>query len=524
MHRSGTSLLTAGLSACGINTGDELLPGNEFNLKGHFEDSDIVAFNNRVFDYLEIKWDSNKFISKNMWSYDSVKDLVHEGKALIQRKISNKDNFCFKDPRTIRVMPLWELIFEELEIQPIYIYAFRNPADVAHSLVNRDGMSTTSAQLLWLQYNLGSLECLLNKNCYFIDFYDFCNSPSEVLTGISRQFLSQVNDDVINQFDSKFFEASLISQQTSPYELSLHELMLTIVFDTYRALRNHIGYVRLDSSLVNISILWKTAGPLLIDQHKKLTREFILSNAHDEKESNLLSNQNIVCENLSTIDEGVNKTIEMLSRTNEEMSGVSSTLASLNIEAYYEDCKANFKVTNDLLCQITKKAHSDLKVSITKLVNEETIIILDKFNSMENKLVNEESMYIKEKLASIQNNLFEIQENISKKVHSDLNTCVTKLVKGESTIIKDMFCSLENKLINEELVFIKEKLASIDNKLVETQKNKDNLIKSNVLLQRAIENKNRRVNAMELELKAFKSSLSWKVTSPLRKLFQIFKF
>ena len=45
MHRSGTSAVTGVLHNFGYNVGQSLLPGNEFNEKGYFEDTSIVTEN-----------------------------------------------------------------------------------------------------------------------------------------------------------------------------------------------------------------------------------------------------------------------------------------------------------------------------------------------------------------------------------------------------------------------------------------------------------------------------------------------
>ena len=38
MHRSGTSALTGVLSRCGFAAGKQLIPANEFNAHGYYED------------------------------------------------------------------------------------------------------------------------------------------------------------------------------------------------------------------------------------------------------------------------------------------------------------------------------------------------------------------------------------------------------------------------------------------------------------------------------------------------------
>jgi hypothetical protein len=60
----------------------------------------------------------------------------------------------FKDPRTIRLLPMWQKILHECDATPIYILAVRRPESVVQSLVARNGLSPTHARFLWTQHYL----------------------------------------------------------------------------------------------------------------------------------------------------------------------------------------------------------------------------------------------------------------------------------------------------------------------------------------------------------------------------------
>ena len=48
MHRSGTSLVASLLQSAGINIGQRLMNAGEGNVKGHFEDLDLVEFHESI--------------------------------------------------------------------------------------------------------------------------------------------------------------------------------------------------------------------------------------------------------------------------------------------------------------------------------------------------------------------------------------------------------------------------------------------------------------------------------------------
>jgi hypothetical protein len=70
------------------------------------------------------------------------------------RKRMGPELFGFKDPRSVRLMPLWHQIIKELKLTPKIIYCLRNPAQVARSLHARDRISLTLAEYRWFFYNI----------------------------------------------------------------------------------------------------------------------------------------------------------------------------------------------------------------------------------------------------------------------------------------------------------------------------------------------------------------------------------
>lgn len=298
MHRSGTSLISAGLASTGGDFGEELMGGNQYNLKGHFEDNDIVAFNNKVLQLLGMTWDSLEFIENEYWQSKKIKALINEGVDLINKKLLLSDNsFAFKDPRTIRVLPLWLKVFDRLGIEPNYIFIVRNPVDVCNSLAKREGKPFSMSQLIWLHHNLGNISYLLNsEKLYIVDFYDFCKSPKETLVALlNNRIDSELNKSIV-EFVDEFYDEKLISQQTDPYQLSENKLILPLVFNAYRMLRN----IALNPScsknmLYELSNFWLSVGPVLCEQYKtqQIECEFFvnsLRNNHFQEIESLKSN------------------------------------------------------------------------------------------------------------------------------------------------------------------------------------------------------------------------------------------
>src|SRR3546814_14850657 len=59
-----------------------------------------------------------------------------------------------KDPRICRFLPFWLDACESFGIEPLVVFAWRDPFQVAHSLRNRNQFSRDKGLLLWLRHVL----------------------------------------------------------------------------------------------------------------------------------------------------------------------------------------------------------------------------------------------------------------------------------------------------------------------------------------------------------------------------------
>lgn len=48
MHRSGTSAFTKALEATGVELSENLMPSGKHNIKGHWEDLDVLKINESI--------------------------------------------------------------------------------------------------------------------------------------------------------------------------------------------------------------------------------------------------------------------------------------------------------------------------------------------------------------------------------------------------------------------------------------------------------------------------------------------
>lgn len=140
--RSGTSMVAGTLAKCGYFMGRNLLPANESNPKGFFEDVEVNGINEEILSHVVPKrppifgkwffrhrplpwqrWLSQVPVGKSMVSSPSISERI--------RKLTEKEPFTFKDPRFSYTLPVWRPFLRNT----VFLCVFRHPAITAQSIV-----------------------------------------------------------------------------------------------------------------------------------------------------------------------------------------------------------------------------------------------------------------------------------------------------------------------------------------------------------------------------------------------------
>jgi hypothetical protein len=185
MHRSGTSLCSHLLSALGVEMADKIpgpgasSPGSD-NPRGHWERWEIVEFHDRILglfnrDYLGRFHDFSLPVA--WWADPRVVQVRHEIVGFLEKRMGD-GYFGFKDPRTVRLMPVWHQIFNELKLAPKVVLCLRNPAQVARSLHARDGLDPEIGEYRWLVHMIDFFRYGSTFDYCAIKYEDWFDNPA----------------------------------------------------------------------------------------------------------------------------------------------------------------------------------------------------------------------------------------------------------------------------------------------------------------------------------------------------------
>lgn len=181
MHRSGTSLTASILEALGVDFGSDFIPANESNPKGYFENAAITRaqirlnrlLNRRPFtaaglvDYPEQCWQSRQAL-----------EFIDEAEMLVRKELDRSSGIWgFKDPHTIKLLPLWKIVFERLGVTPVYMLAIRHPSEVAASAAKRDHIDPGQGELLWIDQNVAALDSTGFNIPVIVDYAAWFSDP-----------------------------------------------------------------------------------------------------------------------------------------------------------------------------------------------------------------------------------------------------------------------------------------------------------------------------------------------------------
>jgi hypothetical protein len=154
MHRSGTSAVAGFLQQAGAYLGPNLLPADSRNPKGYFEHGDVVGLHDKILRALGTNWDDPRALPEG-WSRDPrIEPFRDRLKEILERDFKGRSLWAIKDPRLCRLLPLWLPVLRDLNVTVKALLVVRNPADVAASLRQRDGMQRERAMMLWLSHTI----------------------------------------------------------------------------------------------------------------------------------------------------------------------------------------------------------------------------------------------------------------------------------------------------------------------------------------------------------------------------------
>ncbi len=188
MHRSGTSAMMGSLRILGIPTGGKLLPAQDDNPQGFWEQADIVATHEQILAALGSYWHDVLPLPTNWWLRKDIQPFRQKLIGIVEGELEGSLFWGVKDPRMCRLIPLWSDIFSHLSCLPVFVNMIRHPLEVGDSLAHRDGFSEEKSWWLWLNHILDVEQHTQGHKHAWIRFEDLLSSTTDLFEQLKDHF------------------------------------------------------------------------------------------------------------------------------------------------------------------------------------------------------------------------------------------------------------------------------------------------------------------------------------------------
>ncbi len=197
MHRSGTSALADLISRLGFDLGKNLLPANEYNANGYYENERLVRFHEEALAHLGSSWHDLRFLPENAFESPWLDDAAQQLSSILNEEFGEAERIVVKDPRACRLLPIWHQLARERDIDLRFVLIGRHPLEVAYSLAHRDGFSRQKSFLLWLQYNLIADRETRSERRLILRYRDLLADPAAKARELAALFEVEAGADKI---------------------------------------------------------------------------------------------------------------------------------------------------------------------------------------------------------------------------------------------------------------------------------------------------------------------------------------
>lgn len=236
--RSGTSIITRAIQAVGVNLGNDFKPPSRKNPTGFFEDAALLKLSKRLRRSLGLRPDSLRLLDDSVWTCATIMPYYEEFAKTINDRFGQAPVWGFKYGRTMRLLPFWERLFDEMNISPSYVMAVRNPLSVARSRSKLDAHRGRQehSDLEWLVNVVPYFDLVRGKNLVVVDYDKLMENPVAQLDRLAVRLEMPLTDQTqkeIQTFSTKFLKRSLQHTHFSVDDLKSARKINVLVRDAY---------------------------------------------------------------------------------------------------------------------------------------------------------------------------------------------------------------------------------------------------------------------------------------------------
>lgn len=237
--RSGTSAITRGLAALGVDLGDKLKAPTSKNPTGFFEDEDLLRVTKAARAALGLNAESVSLIGERDWIRPEIEALQREAVSTIEERFGAIPLWGFKYAQTLRLLPFWLGVLERARVDVSWVVASRNPLSVAQSRSKLDPLRGVQekSDIEWLVNVVPYFRRLAEYPFVVVDYDRLMDDPSAQLERVAERLHLPMDDRAragIRDFVDSFLSGDRRHTIYDDGDLEKAERLNPLTRDAYR--------------------------------------------------------------------------------------------------------------------------------------------------------------------------------------------------------------------------------------------------------------------------------------------------
>ena len=239
--RSGTSTLTRGLLALGVDLGNRIKAASPKNPTGFFEDRELLLVGKQARSALGLKVESVALVTEDDWARPELVRLRAQAAAIVADRFGDCPLWGFKYAQTLRYLPFWLSVIADAGMQIDFVVAIRNPLAVARSRAKLDPLRgrQEKSDLEWLVNVVPYFRTLARHRFMVVDYDLLMADPRMQLARIADFLAVPRSEDVeerVRVFAEEFLDPGLYRNRVDVAELDGNSEINPLTRDAYKLL------------------------------------------------------------------------------------------------------------------------------------------------------------------------------------------------------------------------------------------------------------------------------------------------
>jgi hypothetical protein len=238
MHRSGTSSVAGVLTKLGGHAPKTPMAPSFANERGFFESQSFMSFHDQLLDSAGSNWVDWRPFNPNWHQTTVAEHFRRRAKDLFTSEFEEVPLPVLKDPRICRFAPFWFDVIKEMGAKSHLVMPIRSPLDVASSISQIFGLSTSHGLLLWLRHVLdaerhsrSTARSIFSWKDFLSDWRGVCEKVAEETNLIWPRYSDRSAVEI-----DRFLENKLVHHKTTDEALNRNPAVHEWALEAYQVL------------------------------------------------------------------------------------------------------------------------------------------------------------------------------------------------------------------------------------------------------------------------------------------------